>query len=102
MVSDFTNPKSDFMSESHTKTESGDLICLKPEMNRLTMDMVCSEIPSADNDSIVLAFARAFTGKEFDKGHDMKVSTQSELLFLATLFEATTIACLTNCYLIFP
>lgn len=38
-------------------------------MNGLSMDMVCGEIPSADNDSIVLAFVGAFTGKEFNKGH---------------------------------
>ncbi len=69
MVSDFTKPKSGFMSESHIKTGYGDLICLKPDMGRLTMDMVCGEIPSADNDSIVLAFAGAFTGTMFDKGH---------------------------------
>lgn len=69
MVSDFTKPKSDFMSESHIKTEYGDLICLMPDMNTLTMDLVCGEIPSADNDSIVLAFAGAFTGTMFDKGH---------------------------------
>lgn len=31
------------------------------------MDMVCGKIPSSDNDSIVLAFAGAFTGTEFDK-----------------------------------
>ena len=69
MVSDFTKPKSDFMSESHIKTEYGDLICLKPDMSILTMDMVCGEIPSVENDSIVLAFAGAFTGTMFDKGH---------------------------------
>lgn len=69
MVSDFTKPKSYFMSESHIKTEYGDLICLKPDMSILTMDLVCGEIPSVDNDSIVLAFAGAFTGTMFDKGH---------------------------------
>lgn len=69
MVSDFTESKFDFLSESHIQTEYGDLICLKPDMSRLTMDMVCSEIPSAHNDSIALAFAGAFTGTEFDKGH---------------------------------
>ncbi len=69
MTSDFTKPKSDFMSESHVKTEYGDLICLKPDMSILTMDLVCGEIPSVENDSIVLAFAGAFTGTMFDKGH---------------------------------
>lgn len=69
MVCDFTKPKSDFMSESHIKTEYGDLICLKPDMSILTMDLVCGEIPSVENDSIVLAFAGAFTGTMFDKGH---------------------------------
>lgn len=38
-------------------------------MSRLTMDMICGEIPSADNDSIVLAFAGAFTGSTSGKGH---------------------------------
>lgn len=69
MVSDFTESKLDFLSESHIQTEYGDLICLKPDMSRLTMDMICGEIPSADNDSIVLAFAGAFTGSTSGKGH---------------------------------
>lgn len=69
MVSDFTESKLDFLSESHIQTEYGDLICLKPAMNRLAMDMVCGEIPSADNDSIVLAFAGAFTGSTSGTGH---------------------------------
>ncbi len=69
MVSDFTESKLEFLSESHIQTEYGDLICLKPDMSILTMDLVCGEIPSVDNDSIVLAFAGAFTGTEFDKGH---------------------------------
>lgn len=46
-----------------------DLICLMPDMSSLTMDMLCGEIPSEDNDSIILAFAGAFTGTMFDKGH---------------------------------
>ena len=69
MVSDFTESKLDFLSKSHIQTEYGDLICLKPDMSRLTMDMICGEIPSADNDSIVLAFAGAFTGSTSGKGH---------------------------------
>lgn len=69
MVVDFTEPKTDFLTESHIKTEYGDLICLKPDMNCLTLDMVCGEIPSAKNDSIVLAFAGAFTGTTSGKGH---------------------------------
>ena len=69
MISDFTQPKSDLLAEYHIKTEHGDLICLKPDMSRLSMDMVCGQIPPADNDSIVLAFAGAFTGTMFDKGH---------------------------------
>ena len=69
MVTDFTKSKTDFLTESHTKTDYGDLICLKPDMSRLTMDLVCGEVPSAENNSIVLAFAGAFTGTMFDKGH---------------------------------
>lgn len=69
MVSDFTQPKTELLKESHIETQYGDLICLKPDMDKLNMDMVCGEIPAADNDSIVLAFAGAFTGTEFDKGH---------------------------------
>lgn len=59
----------DLLSVSHIKTEYGDLICLKPDMTRLKMDMVCGVTPSAENDSIILLFAGAFTGTEFDKGH---------------------------------
>ena len=69
IVRDFTKGDSDVLAVSHIKTEYGDLICLKPDMNGLKMDMVCGEIPSPENDSIVLAFAGAFTGTEFDKGH---------------------------------
>ncbi len=69
MVTDFTISKPDFLTVSHIETAYGDLIYLKPDMSALSMDMVCGEIPSADNDSIILAFAGAFTGTEFDKGH---------------------------------
>lgn len=69
MVTDFTTTKPDFLTVSHIETAYGDLICLKPDMSVLSMDMVCGEIPSSDNDSIILAFAGAFTGTEFDKGH---------------------------------
>lgn len=69
MVTDFTAVKPDLLTVSHIETKYGDLICLKPDMNALSMDMVCGEIPSAENDSIILAFAGAFTGKLFDQGH---------------------------------
>ncbi|MDE6341259.1 MAG: YdcF family protein [Muribaculaceae bacterium] len=69
IVRDFTNVNAEVLSVSHIKTEYGDLICLKPEMTGLKMDMVCGEIPSPENDSIILAFAGAFTGTEFDRGH---------------------------------
>lgn len=69
MVSDFTQPKTALLNESHIETKYGDLICLKPNMDKLNMEMVCGQIPDADNDSMVLAFAGAFTGTEFDKGH---------------------------------
>ena len=69
MVSDFTAVKPDFMTVTHIETKFGDLVCLKPDMSMLSMDMVCSEIPSPENDSIILAFAGAFTGTEFYKGH---------------------------------
>lgn len=69
IVRDFTKANTDILSVSHIETEYGDLICLKPDMSRLKMDMVCGEIPSPNDDSIVLAFAGAFTGTEFDKGH---------------------------------
>lgn len=69
IVRDFTKVDTDILSVSHIRTEYGDLICLKPDMKRLKVDMTCGEIPSPENDSIVLAFAGAFTGTEFDKGH---------------------------------
>lgn len=69
MVRDFTRESPDVITLSHIKTKYGDLICLKPDMSRLRMDMVCGEIPSAENDSIILAFAGAFTGTDFYKGH---------------------------------
>lgn len=69
IIRDFTKADKDFLSFSHIETGYGDLICLKPDMKRLKMDMVCGEIPSPENDSIVLAFAGAFTGTKFDKGH---------------------------------
>lgn len=69
MTCDFTEPKSEYLSETHIQTKHGDLICLKPNMSLLAMDLVCGEIPSAENDSIVLAFAGAFTGTTSGKGH---------------------------------
>lgn len=69
MIRDFTKDQPDVLSVSHIRTEYGDLICLKPDMSRLEMDMVCGEIPSAENDSIILAFAGAFTGTDFYQGH---------------------------------
>lgn len=54
---------------SQVNTKYGDLICLKPDMQAVTMDMVCGEIPSADDRSILLAFAGPFTGTAFDMGH---------------------------------
>ena len=69
IIRDFTKADKDFLSFSHIETGYGDLICLKPDMKSLKMDMVCGEIPSPENDSIVLAFAGAFTGIEFDKEH---------------------------------
>lgn len=69
IVRDFTKVDTDILSVSHIRTQYGDLICLKPEMSGLKMNMVCGEIPSPENDSIVLAFAGAFTGTEIDKGH---------------------------------
>lgn len=69
MATGLIKPKVAFMAESHADTPYGDLICLKPDMNILSMDLVCGEVPPADNDSIILAFAGAFTGTMFDKGH---------------------------------
>lgn len=69
VIRDFTKVDSDILSVSHIRTKYGDLICLMPKMSGLKMDMVCGEIPSPNDDSIVLAFAGAFTGTEFDKGH---------------------------------
>ncbi|WP_301096195.1 SanA/YdcF family protein [Bacteroides acidifaciens] len=69
VIRDFTDVDADVMSISHINTDYGDLICLRPDMTRLKMDMVCNKIPSPENDSIILAFAGAFTGTEFDKGH---------------------------------
>ena len=69
IIRDFTNVDADVLSVSHINTEYGDLICLTPDMTALKMDMVCGEIPSPENDSIILAFAGAFTGTELDKGH---------------------------------
>lgn len=69
IVRDFTKADTDILSVSHIETEYGDLICLKPEMSGLKMNVVCGEIPSPEDDSIVMAFAGAFTGTEFDKGH---------------------------------
>ncbi len=69
IIRDFANVNADVVSVSHIKTEYGDLICLTPDMTYLKMDMVCGQIPSPEDDSIILAFAGAFTGTEFDKGH---------------------------------
>ena len=69
LVRDFTENTPNLLSVSHVETKYGDLIRLKPDMSRLQMDMVCGGVPSVHNDSIIMAFAGAFTGTEFDKGH---------------------------------
>lgn len=69
VIRDFTKGIPDDLTVSHIETHYGDLICLKPDMIRLQMEMVCGKIPSAKDESIILAFAGAFTGTEFDKGH---------------------------------
>ena len=50
-------------------TKYCNLICLVPDMSLLKMDLVCNSIPAADNDSIAMAFAGAFTGTMWDAGH---------------------------------
>lgn len=62
-------PKQELLTCTPVSTAYGDLICLKPDMTRLKFEMVCGEVPSAENDSIILAFAGAFTGTDFYKGH---------------------------------
>lgn len=69
IVRDFTAVDRELLTVSHITTDHGDLICLRPDMSRLIMDMVCGKIPSPADTSIFLAFAGAFTGKYFDKGH---------------------------------
>lgn len=69
MICDFTKMQPDVLAVAHIATSHGDQIRLRPDMARLQMDMVCGEIPSAENDSIILAFAGAFTGTDFYKGH---------------------------------
>lgn len=69
IVRDFTAFDRELLTVSHITTDHGDLICLRPDMSRLIMDMVCGKIPSPADTSIFLAFAGAFTGKYFDKGH---------------------------------
>lgn len=68
-IRDLAKDQTVMLSVSHIKTKYGGLICLKPDMKRMQLDMVCGEIPSAENDSIILAFAGAFTGKDYYKGH---------------------------------
>ena len=43
----------DVISVSHIKTDYGDLLCLEPDMTGLKMDMVCGEIPSPEDSSII-------------------------------------------------
>lgn len=54
---------------SDLTTEYGDLICLVPDMPVLEIDLVCNSIPAANDASIALAFAGAFTGTMWDAGH---------------------------------
>ena len=54
---------------SDLTTAYGDLICLVPDMSVLEIDLVCNSIPAADNDSIAMAFAGAFTGTMWDASH---------------------------------
>ena len=70
LVYDITTPTGNFLYvTTHISTDYGDLLRIKPDMELLKMEMVCGEIPSVNNDSIVLAFAGAYTGKNFYAGH---------------------------------
>lgn len=66
---DFTKAAPDVLAVSNVETPLGDMLRFKPDMSRLKMDMVCGEIPSVEDDSIVLVFAGAFTGSETGHGH---------------------------------
>lgn len=68
-VSDSTSDLPDLLVVSDVKSQYGDLICLKPDMTRLKMDMVYGRIPSPAKDSIIMVFAGAYTGKYPKKGH---------------------------------
>ena len=69
MICNMPGTQPEVLSASHIPTEYGDLIYLKPDMRHLQMEMVCGGVPSANNDSIILAFAGSFTGTDFYKGH---------------------------------
>ncbi|MDE7080355.1 MAG: hypothetical protein K2O78_01685 [Muribaculaceae bacterium] len=69
VVKDIAADSTDLLTVTEIKTRYGNLLCISPDMSRLKMDMVCGGVPTPDNDSIMLVFAGAFTGKYFDKGH---------------------------------
>lgn len=68
-VRDSAKARPKVLGEYHLETQYGDLILLKPDMSQLRIEMVCGGVPSAKNDSIILAFAGAFTGTDFYKQH---------------------------------
>lgn len=69
VVRDFTKEKQMYLNVTHIGTVYGDMIRIRPDMKSLSMKMVCGAVPSAQNDSIVLAFAGAFTGTFDGSGH---------------------------------
>lgn len=66
---DFTKADGVILPVSHIKTQYGDLIRLKPDMSRLRVDLICGKIPTPEDEAIILAFAGAYTGTGFGKGH---------------------------------
>lgn len=60
---DFTRLANNLIQTDTISTEYGELLRLIPDMERTKMNMLCGQIPDPQNDSILLAFAGAFTGE---------------------------------------
>lgn len=61
--------ESPVLSFADVTTEHGDLLRIVPDIDKLSIDLICGKVPDADSDSIILAFAGAFTGTMWDAGH---------------------------------
>lgn len=61
---DFSRLANNLLQSDTISTQYGKLLRFIPDMDRTKMDLLCGQIPTPKNDSLILVFAGAFTGEQ--------------------------------------